>query len=142
MFFSKNPSSHSECETQQCEDNQMATAASVISSDLTVEGNIKSTGDVQVEGQVIGDIRARRLVIGEGASVRGNLFGDEAIVQGHVVGDISASKVELGEKGHVEGKITHHMLSIKMGAHFEGDCLVKQAPTSTSGGLDPMSVKT
>ena len=45
--------------------------ASVLSSDLTVTGNLKTSGDIQVEGTVEGDIRAHLLTIGENASIRG-----------------------------------------------------------------------
>ncbi len=43
--------------------------ASVLSADLHVTGNIKTTGDVQVEGTVEGDIRAHLLTIGESATI-------------------------------------------------------------------------
>ena len=39
--------------------------ASVLSSDLTVVGNLRTTGDIQVEGTVEGDIRAHLLTVGE-----------------------------------------------------------------------------
>ena len=42
--------------------------ASVLSSDLHITGNIKTTGDIQVEGTVEGDIRAHLLTIGETAT--------------------------------------------------------------------------
>ena len=46
-------------------------AASVLSSDLHITGNIKTTGDIQVEGSVEGDIRAHLLTIGETATIKG-----------------------------------------------------------------------
>ena len=46
--------------------------ASVISADLHITGNVKTTGDIQVEGTVEGDIRAHLLTIGETASVEGD----------------------------------------------------------------------
>jgi cytoskeletal protein CcmA (bactofilin family) len=45
-------------------------AASVLSSDLTVVGNLRTTGDIQVEGTVEGDIRAHLLTVGESATIR------------------------------------------------------------------------
>jgi cytoskeletal protein CcmA (bactofilin family) len=44
--------------------------ASVLSSDLTIKGNLRTTGDIQIEGTVEGDIRAHLLTVGEGATVR------------------------------------------------------------------------
>ena len=45
--------------------------ASVLSSDLVVTGNLKTTGDIQVEGTIEGDIRAHLLTIGEGCDRQG-----------------------------------------------------------------------
>ena len=44
-------------------------SASVLSSDLTVVGNLRTTGDIQVEGTVEGDIRAHLLTVGESATM-------------------------------------------------------------------------
>ena len=42
---------------------QRATVPTIISVDMVVEGNLKTSGDVQVEGRVIGHIEAGRLVL-------------------------------------------------------------------------------
>ena len=44
--------------------SQSKPAASILSEDLKVIGNIKTLGDIQVEGMVEGDIRAHLLTIG------------------------------------------------------------------------------
>lgn len=54
--------------------------ASVLSSDLHVTGNLKTTGDIQVEGTVEGDIRAHLLTIGEGATIRGEVIADDVVI--------------------------------------------------------------
>ena len=53
--------------------------ASILSSDLHITGNIKTTGDIQVEGTVEGDIRAHLLTIGETATIKGELTADDVI---------------------------------------------------------------
>ena len=53
--------------------------ASVLSSDLTVIGNLKTTGDIQVEGTIEGDIRAHLLTVGEGATIRGEIVADDIV---------------------------------------------------------------
>ena len=60
-------------------------APSVLSADLTVTGNIKTQGDIQIEGTVEGDIRAHQLTIGETATIKGEIVGDDVIVNGRVV---------------------------------------------------------
>ena len=44
--------------------------ASMLSQDLNIVGNIKTTGDIQVEGIVEGDIKAHLLTIGETATIK------------------------------------------------------------------------
>ena len=54
--------------------------ASVLSSDLTVVGNLRTTGDIQVEGTVEGDIRAHLLTVGESATIRGEIVADDIVL--------------------------------------------------------------
>ena len=55
-------------------------AASVLSADLTVVGNLRTSGDIQVEGVVEGDIRAHLLTVGESATIRGEIVADDVVV--------------------------------------------------------------
>jgi cytoskeletal protein CcmA (bactofilin family) len=80
---------------------------SIISADLTVVGTLISSGDLQVDGRVEGDIRAGALVIGEQASIQGDVYAEDAIIRGHIEGGIRAKKVQLCATSHVEGDILH-----------------------------------
>ena len=60
---------------------------SVLSADLTIVGNLRTTGDIQVEGTVEGDIRAHLLTVGETATIRGEIVADDIVVNGRVIGD-------------------------------------------------------
>ena len=94
--------------------------ASVLSADLTITGNIKTTGDVNIEGNVEGDIRAHLLTVGEGATVKGECIADDVVVNGRVVGKVRGLKVRLTATARVEGDIIHKTIAIESGAHFEG----------------------
>ncbi|WP_390625182.1 bactofilin family protein [Falsirhodobacter algicola] len=95
-------------------------AASILSSDLTVVGNLKTTGDIQVEGTVEGDIRAHLLTVGESATIRGEIVADDIVVNGRVIGRVRGLKVRLTSTARVEGDIIHKTIAIESGAHFEG----------------------
>lgn len=103
-------------------------APSVLSSDLTVVGNIRTEGDIQIEGTVEGDIRAHQLVIGESATIRGEIVGDEVVVNGRVVGRVRGLKVRLSASARVEGDIIHKTIAIESGAHFEGSVQRQEDP--------------
>ena len=62
--------------------------ASILSADLLITGNLKTTGDIQIEGQVDGDIRAHLLTVGEGATVKGEVVADDVVVNGRVIGRV------------------------------------------------------
>ena len=102
--------------------------ASLISADLHIVGNIKTTGDIQVEGTVEGDIRAHLLTIGESATINGEVIADDVIVNGRIVGRVRGLKVRLTATARVEGDIIHKTIAIESGAHFEGSVQRQEDP--------------
>lgn len=111
---------------------------SVIGEDLTVEGNIISKGEVQVEGEVKGNVHGTSLVIGDKALVEGGVVADDVIVRGRIIGSIRGHRVTLQSSSHVEGDIFHQSLAIEQGAYFEGksrrsDDPISDAITASSG---------
>ena len=95
-------------------------AASVIGTDLNVIGNLQSKGEIQIEGQVQGDVLASRIVIGQNAKITGGLVADDIVVQGTVQGSIRGMRVTLQSNSKVEGDVFHQSLAIEQGAYFEG----------------------
>lgn len=105
--------------------------ASVLSSDLTVTGNLRTTGDVVIEGIVDGDIRAHLLTVGETATIRGEIVADDIVINGRVIGRVRGLKVRLTSTARVEGDIIHKTIAIESGAHFEGSVQRQDDPLST-----------
>ena len=106
-------------------------AVSILSSDLTVVGNLRTTGDIQVEGTVEGDIRAHLLTVGESATIRGEIVADDIVVNGRVIGRVRGLKVRLTSTARVEGDIIHKTIAIESGAHFEGSVQRQEDPLAT-----------
>ena len=105
--------------------------ASVLSSDLTITGNLRTTGDIVVEGTVDGDIRAHLLTVGEGATIRGEIVADDVVVNGRIIGRVRGLKVRLSSSARVEGDIIHKTIAIESGAHFEGSVQRQDDPINT-----------
>ena len=97
-------------------------APSIISADLSITGTLTSTGDVQIDGRVEGDVHSAGLVIGDKAFIHGDVVAEEVTVRGRVQGSIRARKVLLASTCHVEGNILHEAFSVETGAFFEGNC--------------------
>lgn len=95
-------------------------APSVIAADLSISGNLVSKGEVQIEGEVQGDIRGTNVVVGERAHITGNVIAEEVVVRGNLMGSIRGRRVMLQSTCHVEGDVFHQTLAIEQGAFFEG----------------------
>jgi cytoskeletal protein CcmA (bactofilin family) len=105
-------------------------APSVIGPDLTINGNLVSKGEVQIDGEVQGDIQGTYVVIGEKARITGSIVAEEIVVRGHVMGSVRGKRVMLQSSSHVEGDIFHQALAIEQGAFFEGKSRRSDDPTA------------
>ena len=111
--------------------------ASVVSADLHIIGNVKTTGDIQIEGKVEGDIRAHLLTVGETATINGEIIADDIIINGKIVGRVRGLKVRLTATAKVEGDIIHKTIAIESGAHFEGSVQRQEDPFSQTPKQKP-----
>ncbi len=93
---------------------------SILSSDLKVEGDIVSEGDLHISGSVTGDVVARKLTLDEGASITGSVEADVAVIGGNLAGRLTASSVTLGNTAHITADVNHVSLVIEQGAVFQG----------------------
>ena len=107
---------------------------SILASDLTIVGNLRTTGDINVEGTVQGDIRAHLLTVGESANIEGEIVADDIVVTGKVTGRVRGLKVRLTSTARVEGDIIHKTIAIESGAHFEGSVQRAEDPLATGEG--------
>lgn len=97
-------------------------APSLISADLVVNGTLTSSGDIQIDGRVEGDVHSAGLVIGDKAFINGEIMADDVTIRGRVQGSVRARKVLLASTSHVEGNILHEAFAVEAGAFFEGNC--------------------
>ena len=114
-----------------------ALAASLIAENVTVNGDLASDGDVQLDGLVRGDLRVGRLTIGESGQVEGSIEAEAIDIRGRVTGAVTAQTVRLYATAHVKGDITHGQLAVDAGARFEGRSLRFETPVQAEGPALP-----
>ena len=103
---------------------------SFLAADLTIIGDLSSTGDIQLEGTVKGNVRAHLLTVGQQATIEGEIIGDDVIITGQVIGIVRGLKVRLTSTARVEGDIIRKVIAIESGANFEGSVRQVENPIS------------
>jgi cytoskeletal protein CcmA (bactofilin family) len=93
---------------------------SFIGPEVTVTGDIVTSGQLHVDGKVAGDIDCGVLSQGESGEVRGNIVAGEARLAGLIDGSVEAATLELERSARVTGDILYETLSIRGGAQVEG----------------------
>ena len=99
---------------------QTSAAPSIIAADIVLHGTLESTGDIQLDGCVDGNVRSTVLVVGDEAVIQGDVVADDVTVRGCVRGSIRARKVHLGAKSRIEGDILYGTFTAEAGAQIEG----------------------
>lgn len=114
---------------------------SILGPDLAITGDIKSEGEIQIDGRHDGNIIAAKLTIGEQGSVVGTVKAKWVHIRGKISGKISANVVELASTANVQADITQDQLTIANGAFFDGKCarLTKTAQTTTTSSAQEKS---
>ena len=113
---------------------------SLIAVGSCIEGNLRFTDGLRIDGEVIGDIRAADgspsiLVISESARVTGHVQADHVVINGRVNGPVHASELlELQPKARIEGEVFYKALEMHQGAVITGQL----RPTSQALEDKPM----
>lgn len=116
---------------------QAAKGVSVISKALKITGQLESSEDIEILGEVQGDVRAATVRVGAGAKVNGTITGDEVELAGTVDGKIEARKVVLTGTAHMAGDIIHQDVAIQSGAYINGHL----KPEYSKGNIQPLKAQ-
>lgn len=97
-------------------------APTIISTDLRIDGDVTSDGEIQVDGIVDGDVKCENLTIGATGRIKGAASAERILVRGHVSGQIKSRVVTLTRTARVTGDVLHETLTVEAGARLEGHC--------------------
>lgn len=98
-------------------------ADTVIGKFITIDGELESSDDVTINGNVKGRISAEgRLVVGPSGVIEAEIDTRSVEIAGQVFGNIRASeKVEIDEGGRAVGDVKAQRILIADGAVFKGN---------------------
>ena len=94
---------------------------SLIGETLQLEGDLRSSGNVDISGLVNGIVFVSEMRITETGSIRGSLEAETVEINGHVEGKISADTVIVGRTAVIKGDIFFkNTLRTEEGADIDG----------------------
>ncbi len=99
---------------------------SLIAQGTCIEGSLRFTDGLRVDGEVIGDILASEggtsmLVISETGSITGRISAEHVVINGRVIGPVHASELlELQPKANIAGDVAYNALEMHQGAVIFG----------------------
>lgn len=117
-------------------------APSIIGPTVTMEGALRSAGNIQIEGNIKGDVQCSSLLITASGKVCGEIFAERILIQGKFQGTIHANEVILSSGSRVDGTIWQKSLQVEIGARFTGDCRRSESPfvnLEKRGGIESLS---
>jgi cytoskeletal protein CcmA (bactofilin family) len=96
----------------------------LISNGTDITGDIKSNGDIRIDGSLKGSLNTKgKVVIGPTGKVNGEIICKNSEVSGLIEGKIIVSQLlNLKSSSIIIGDIATSKLSIEPGAKFTGSC--------------------
>ncbi|MFT4603468.1 MAG: cytoskeletal protein CcmA (bactofilin family) [Rhodothermales bacterium] len=100
------------------------TSINLIGEGSEVEGTLKSSTDVRVNGRIKGDLIVEgKVIIADKGVIDGTMKAKSADIAGRIEGDIVIEdRLVLKATAEVEGSIRTGRLVVEEGAKFEGSC--------------------
>ncbi len=89
-------------------------------------GNIYSPGSANIEGEVVGKLEAKDLLVGKSGSVSGDVTADCIDVHGQLHKEvICLQRMVIHATGEVKGNLLYSELEVVRGGSFEGTMMQK-----------------
>jgi cytoskeletal protein CcmA (bactofilin family) len=111
-------------------------SASLIGSGTSLKGDITSSGDLRIDGTLVGNIIcSSKVIIGANGVVEGDVSGQTADIMGKVTGTIKVKELlMLKSNCLVNGNLYSAKLQIEPAASFNGQCHMLQEPPTVNTG--------
>ncbi|MDE0969615.1 MAG: polymer-forming cytoskeletal protein [Octadecabacter sp.] len=93
---------------------------SILHKDVSVKGDWTSDGVIEFSGKLVGNLTADVLVLTAEGQVTGNIRARKIIIEGQLKGTISALNVVVKSSAKIVADIKAEQLSIESGAEIQG----------------------
>ena len=113
---------------------------SYIGETMQLEGDLRTSGSIDVAGLINGNIFVSEMTVAETGSIRGSIEATAIEINGHVAGKISADTVIVGKTAVIKGDIFFkNTLKTEEGADIDG--YIKRANNGKSNTEEDITIE-
>ena len=107
---------------------------------MQLEGDLRSSGSIDIAGLINGNIFVSEMTVTETGSIRGSIEAATIEINGHVEGKISADVVIIGKNAVIKGDIFFkNTLKTEEGADIDG--YIKRASNGKSNSEEAIAIE-
>ena len=111
-----------------------------IGETMQLEGDLRTSGSIDISGLINGNIFVSELTIAETGSIRGTIEASIIEINGHVEGKITADTVIVGKTAVIKGDIFFkNTLKTEEGADIDG--YIKRANNGKSNNEEDIAIE-
>ncbi|MGB4655717.1 MAG: bactofilin family protein [Bacteroidales bacterium] len=114
--------------TNETEDRSLQ-SMNLVGKDTVIKGEIKTKGDLRIDGVINGEINSNgKVIVGVSGIIKGALNCRNAEILGTIEGNTSIEElINLRSSSVITGDIVTNKLAIENGATFNGKCSMGNA---------------
>jgi len=105
-----------------------------IGSGTVIEGNVRTEGDIRIDGKIVGNIVSKgRLVTGPNSEIIGDIVCINGNIDGIVKGNIQVAEVlRITKTANIDGNISVKKLIVDEGAMIQAKIAMSSNPTTSN----------
>lgn len=107
----------------------------VISSNCVIDGNVRTSQSLKIDGRIEGNVHADGLIIvGTEGQVHGDIHSAQLLVLGQLHGNVKVGSLHLQSTARIHGNIEAEVLQIDPGAQYQGTVTARSRDSEAAAG--------
>ena len=113
---------------------------SFIGETMQLEGDLRTSGSIDVSGLINGNIFAAEMTVKETGSIRGSIEAQVIEINGHIEGKVTADSIIIGRSAVIKGDVYFkNTLKTEEGADIDG--YIKRANNGKSNTEEDIAIE-
>ena len=115
---------------------------SIITQGIDFTGEVNTEGDIHLDGNMKGTIKANEVVIGPNGSFEGEITSNMLIVSGNIKGKFNIKNLHIRKDGVLSGKAKYLIVTIDSGGKVLGELGLTKTPRAVTSSSNKNNTNT